>query len=359
MRIFQTFILPDNTVSKFKLSFAAVNFSRNLISGGGFDKVYSLIPVNVKASEIYAIQDDDCEIIYSKWRLKGGYRSKLAIFAEQWQLFKKINKFDNLWLYNLNFINAYLFILLRLFKSTVKVNIIVLDFTPPISWKEPNYWFLKMINRADGLICLSLSDLFKVKNMIVLPGVVPISQNRYPIIQNFNNEFLLSGVISDTISMTELVLEAFARLPNCILHITGKVVEGEELIIKYSKSYSNIKYHGIIPYSKYLELLSRITYQLSTRNPSKSENQCNFPSKIIEALLYNRIVISTISYPQLLGVNYFFVETGLNGFVNAIQRIISMDKIALSNYANQGERITQMYNADVWSESMQSIENNG
>jgi hypothetical protein len=44
MRIFQTFLLPDDLVAKYKLSFAAANFSRNLMQGGGFDKVYSLMP---------------------------------------------------------------------------------------------------------------------------------------------------------------------------------------------------------------------------------------------------------------------------------------------------------------------------
>ena len=47
MRIFLTHILPEHLVAEYHLSFAACNFSRNLMSGGGFDKVYSIMPLFV------------------------------------------------------------------------------------------------------------------------------------------------------------------------------------------------------------------------------------------------------------------------------------------------------------------------
>ena len=74
MRIFQTFLLPDDLVAKYKLSFAASNFSRNLKIGGVFDKVCSLIPVNVKG-ELPIVNEDGYEVVYCNYRkIIGIYR---------------------------------------------------------------------------------------------------------------------------------------------------------------------------------------------------------------------------------------------------------------------------------------------
>lgn len=355
MRIFQTFILPDKLVSKYKLSFAAANFSRHLISGRGFDKVYSLIPINVR-HEIGLVKEDGYEVIYSKWRNKGRIRAKFSIFAEQWKIFKKLKKDDSIWFYNMNFMNGYLFLLLKFFKPSVKLNIIVLDFTPAKNLTEQNYWFLKLINAADGTICLSPSKLFTVKNSIVLPGVVPALNKEYPIITKPNKEFLLSGIINDTIAMTELVLEAFSKLPDCTLYITGKILENEDIIKEYTEKYSNIKYFGIISYSEYLKLLHRVTFQLSTRNSEMPENQYNFPSKIIEALLHNRIIISTIQYSQLKDIKYMIV--GCENFAENLSHITRMTDNELIHYANQGDKVQKLFSTKVWNKYMTHIEKN-
>lgn len=353
MRIFQTFVLPDNLVGKLKLSFAAANFSRNLISGGSFDKVYSLLPVNV-SGELGKIKEPGYEVVYSKWRKKEGVRSKLAIFAEQWKIFRQVRKDDSIWLYNLNAINAYLFLLLKIFKPYVKRNIIILDFTPAKSWREQNYWYLKLINMAHGTISLSPSDLFKVRNSTMLPGVVPDSDIPIPSIEKVNREFLLSGVITETIAMINEVLGAFSKNPDCILHITGKASDFEEIIIEYSKKYPNIIYHGSLSFSDYLNLMHRVTFQLSTRNPDMPENQCNFPSKIIEALLHNRAIISTLNYPQLEKVSYLRIDA--NNMTEGLRIIAEMNDSELMRYVNQGDKIHSMFGTKVWNAWMAKIE---
>lgn len=357
MRIFQTFLLQDELVRKYKLSFAAANFSRNLINGGGFDKVYSLMPLTV-SGELPQITDNNYEVVYSNWRKKSGILSKLSIFREQWIVFKRVKRGDSLWLYNLNIVNALLFILIRLFKSSVKLNIIILDFTPARSWKEQNYWYLKLINRADGTICLAESPLFGIKNTALLPGVVPLTSEENPKIENPNKEFLLSGVISPVIASTPMVLKAFSQMPDCILHITGNALEGEDMIIEYAAKYPNIKYHGPVSFKVYLDILHKVTYQLSTRDESYPENQCNFPSKIIETLLHNRIVISTISYKQLDGIKYFKVNSNYESFKDQILKICNMPNEDLMQYANQTNIVREMFSTEVWNETMKDIENN-
>lgn len=78
MRVFQTFLLSYDLMVKYKLSFAAANFSRNLISGGGFHRTFSLIPVNV-TGDAGLRAEDGYEVVYSDWRKKGVLLSKLAI----------------------------------------------------------------------------------------------------------------------------------------------------------------------------------------------------------------------------------------------------------------------------------------
>ena len=355
MRIFQTFILPDNLVANYKLSFAAANFSRNLQGGKGFDKCYSLIPINV-TGKLHSVKETGYEVIYSNWRLKGGILSKLAIFKEQVFLFTQINRGDSLWLYNLNAINALLFVLVKFFKPSVKLNVIVLDFTPAKSWKEQNYWYLKLINKSDGTICLAHSGLFKCKNSAVLPGVVPATAGYEPLIECPNNKYLLSGVLYEQIAQISMVLNAFSEMPQCELHITGKT-DNEEIIQEYASRFSNIRWHGVIPYDEYLALLHKCTFVLSTRDPECPENQCNFPSKIIEALLHNRIVISTIEYRQLNGINYLFAPSEARSFMQFVENLFPKDKDSLLKYANQGKMMSKLFSTKVWNETMGRIEN--
>ena len=165
----------------------------------------------------------------------------------------------------------------------------------------------------------------------------------------------MSGVLSEEISMLTMILDAFSKLPDYELHITG--VKGDEKTLKkYNDKFENIHWHGQLPFSEYIDLLHSVTFQLSTRNPDYPENQCNFPSKIIEALLHNRIVISTILYPQLDGVKYFHVGADSEKFVKNINAIAAISPDELLGYENQGELIKALFNADVWEKSMNRIE---
>lgn len=167
--------------------------------------------------------------------------------------------------------------------------------------------------------------------------------------------FLLSGALSEAISMLTMVLDTFSKLPDCELHITGSK-GNEDLLQEYTKTFSNIHWHGQLSFKDYINLLHSVSFQLSTRDIRFPENQCNFPSKIIEALYHNRIVISTIQYPQLDGVKYFTVSSVEEDFRNDIKRIVSMSQTDLLPYANQGGLVGSMYSVKVWNEAIEKIE---
>lgn len=354
MRIFYTFVLPDRLVAKYNLSFAGANFSRNLINSGGFDKVYSVMPTNIYG-KIEKIENINYDIVYSKLREKGRIIAKFATFFEQYHVFKKVKKGDSIWFYNITMVNFLLFILLSVFKSTVKLNVIVLDFTPPNKWYDKNHFFLKLINKADGIISLSNSDLFKVNNKLLLAGVVPKENIEYPKISNIEKSFLLSGVINNAIASIREVLNAFSQLPECTLHITGRVLEDYELIKEYTFKYKNIIYHGSVNYQEYINILHNVTFIISSRNPDYPENNCNFPSKIIESILHNRIIISTIKYPQLEDINYFTISK--KEMASDIHKIVSKSDKELIKYANESDKVKKMFSTQVWLESINKIEN--
>ena len=150
-RVFITHILPQHLVAKYKLSFAACNFSRNLMSGGGFDKVYSIMPLFV-SGKMEAFEDPENELVYSRLRHYGPL-SKLAPLCENLTLFQKISKNDSVWYYNCTILNAFLIVLLHIFKPSVKQNIILLDYTP--CDKLMDRFFLWLSNHMHGMIKLA------------------------------------------------------------------------------------------------------------------------------------------------------------------------------------------------------------
>lgn len=196
------------------------------MSGCAFDKVYSSMPLYVGGEmSKEAFDDKRFELIYDKWRKKGGVRQKLATFKEQFTMFRQIPKDTSVWFYNLNTLNALLFVMLKLLKPSVQLNVIVLDFTPVNQGFGLNQIYLKLINWAHGRICLANSELFKKENSSILPGVVPYSSGMKPKIKSIKKNFLLSGVLSEEISMLSMVLDVFPNCPNtnCISQVSKEM----------------------------------------------------------------------------------------------------------------------------------------
>ena len=349
-RIFLTHILPYNMIATKGLSFAACNFSFNLMSGGGFDKVYSIMPHYVSGK--LSVDNKAYELIYSPLHKKGGIFGKLASIHDQWLVFRRIPNDASLWLYNLCQLNFILVILLRLFKRKVKVNVIELDFTPSKKLSVLGLC-LYLMNHSNGMICLAQSQLFVNKNRACLPGVVPLNSGTFPYITKPDYTFLLSGVLTEPIALLSKVIEAFASTPDFKLHITGSPTN-EEVLTKMTKDHHNIIYHGQLPFNDYLKILDSVTFQLSTRDPLHPDNMCNFPSKIIEALLHNRIVVSTIKYPQLDDVRCLDIDA--DNIIDGLRKIAGLPESELIRYANQSDIVKKQFSPLIWLETMKIIE---
>lgn len=356
IRYFICPLLPKDKIQKLNGSMAANNFCYNLISGNGFSNIIPFLPVGYIDQADLTYDDDRIKLFYSSWRKMPLIR-KFAFIQENIMIFREIQQPSSVWFYNLPYTTIILFILLKLFKPSVNCNLIMLDFTPKRKGIRgiSDSIEIACINRMDGMIKLAESDLFKVENAECLPGVVPYEVNKYPKIENVGHTFLISGVLEEQISMLTMLLRAFAEMPEFTLHITGKAPD-EKLLEQFTGQHKNIIYHGMVEYEEYLHILHQTTFVLSTRNPNYPENQCNFPSKIIESLLHNRIVISTISYPQLKDILYFKVQDNVNGFISDINHIVAKPNNELCSYANQAEKVISMFNVKVWNEYMTKIE---
>ena len=346
-RIFVSHIVPRDRIINYNISVAACNFSYNLIEGVLFDYTYSILP-----SFVSGHVDHFEGLVYSRLRHYGPLR-KIAPLFENFTLFQKISKNDSVWYYNCTILNAFLIVLLHLFKPSVKQNIILLDYTP--CDKLMDRFFLWLSNHMHGMIKLADSPLFTVKNSVCLPGVVPDDGKEYPKVQNMKKEFLISGALGDNISMLSMLLDAFSQMPELTLHITGKAPDVKK-VKEYISKYKNIIYHGMVEYEEYLRILHSTPFLLSTRDPHYPENQCNFPSKVIEALLHNRIIVSTIHYPQLDGIKYFEVGADLEDFIKGIQTISNRADEELMRYANQSRIVKKRFNCSVWEKWMGIIE---
>lgn len=357
-RIFFTHILPEGLIRKHGLSFAACNFSFNLMSGGGFDKVYSTMGTYIGGQmDTEEYLDDRFDLVYNQGlRSMGKIGRMLANLSEQWTIFRKIPKVSSIWLYNISTLNVFLYILLRLFKRSVLVNVIELDFTPPTKAFSKPRLFLRMLNNAHGVIKLADSPLFTNGNSVCLAGVTPKEDCTAPMIVEPKMDFLLSGELQPEISSIPIILDAFVQVPECNLHITGQWCD-MELMNGYTSKYPNIKYHGVLSFDEYLDMLHSVTFQLSLRNPDWGDNSCNFPSKVIEALLHNRIVISTIRYNQIDGIEYFESFRSVDSFVEILKKLQKLDSSVLMKYANQGQNVADRFSTAVWNYWMTTIEN--
>ena len=90
-RVFWTCVLPEHLIAQYRLSFAACNFSFNLMGSGAFDKVYSSMPLYVGGKmQQEAFDDKRFELIYDRWREKAdlcGDLSELVLYSARRKLY--------------------------------------------------------------------------------------------------------------------------------------------------------------------------------------------------------------------------------------------------------------------------------
>lgn len=323
-----------------------------------FDKTFSILPPFVRGTLASDVIPQDAELVYSSYRKNTSVFGKIiSLVAENFQIYRKIHRNSSIWYYNLCMLNVVLYLAIKWFKPSVKQNVIVLDFTPSTRRWTLLSLYKRLFNKANSTITLASYSGFTNKRTACIPGVIPQNVKDNPEITHTSNDFLISGALSENISLLKtLLIPAFAKMPTLRLHITG-CVDNENELLQLINPYPNIVYHGQMPFSAYIQLLHSVPFVLSTRNPSAVENRCNFPSKILEALAHNRAIISTIDYPQLGAVKYFKVSSEIDKFISDILSIAEMDICDVIPYINQANVVSEMFSPQVWEQTMRRLEN--
>ncbi|WP_428329100.1 hypothetical protein [Mucilaginibacter sp.] len=305
MSIFIAQLFPKNKVVDIKgASQAGINFCFNFIDAIQPTHVYAYQLSSVTEKLAFDFENDKIEYIASRSFPNRSVFKALNILAENFKIIFSIIKRgeNNIWFYNLTPQVILIYSVLRLLFRK-KCFIVLADFTPELF---RNKVALQLMRYSNGVISLSFEakDMIGSKvSVIVKPGILGDLPKQKSIRPIQRNNFLFSGSLSKYTGI-ELALQTFSNTPSLNLFISG-IGESEQLINEYAAKYPNITYCGYLSFQEYVKVLDSVDFVLSLRDVSMGRNKYNFPSKIIEYFLHEKIVVSTKSYPTLDADVYF------------------------------------------------------
>lgn len=353
--------VPDELVAKYELSQAANNFCKNIVDLDYFSICLSIPPSNVD-NKFKPFIDANSHVEYHVCRVfphKGLFRIVNCILDNLWIYYRLLClKEHKVWWYNIYSGNLIAYLLSR-FLSKNKNFVLLADYNPNRYNNILGKFILSSLKSANGIISLSARCSNVNKNFMSIPGIIPSIKIQKKKGVLHSNAFLLSGTLNENTGLG-LAIEVFKQLPTVQLYMTGILsIDKKQEIEGIEKQCPNIHYLGFMEnYQDYLNLLSSVDYVLSLRNPKSPVNTYNFPSKILETLAYNKIVISTIKYPELKGINYIISKYDVNELVTLIKDILSSkmdDKI--NSCLDNSSILSQIVTEQAWIKAFEKIEN--
>lgn len=349
--------IPQELVSLYG-SQCVTNFCGNLIEGNCFSKVYSEVPLNVKKNilaELPSIQ----KVKFIQVRVFGSFPilRHLNYLVENFLIVRLLRNDNSIWFYNLERHNLFAFMLLKVIYRK-KIYVLLADHTPSNRLFSITKVAEICLSRfVDGILALSERLTIQNKNIVYMPGIVPM--NAINSIKETNGEivknaFFFSGALKKVTGI-KMALDVFSELPECELYVSGRG-EDESLVMKYASKYENIHYLGYLNYTDYLSYLKRFTVCLSFRDPNLAENKNNFPSKIIEYLACNKLVVSTIIYPELKDINYVYSNFDKEQLKMCILQLSQMNDAWFEKYSNHRDASLHYFSPMAWSNAFNRVE---
>lgn len=345
-RILVCHIVPNHLTHKLKASQAANNFCLNLLQTEVVNSIISLVPFNIYSKEI---KNEKRIIYYQRFKYTNVISKLLSYIIRSIQMAFKIKRYDSIWFYNIFDISILTYILLK-FIFLKKVYVIMTDYTPSKSKISKQNFIKYLIEASNGLICLSERSQFKHKNCEYIPGIIPSNK----IIFNSTSlkkplKVLFSGTLSEVTGFP-LAIKVFSQLPNISLYVSGNGIKPKNI-----DDFPNIHYLGMLSIENYQNLLSECDICLNFRNPQLPENINNFPSKLLEYLSYNKIVISTMFYPELKQLKYIELPYNEEEIIAWFNNNFNNERL-LSQYVNNGEIMKELISEVAWIRKMKKIE---
>ena len=302
-------------------------------------KVRSILNINQSISIFYGHKNkeyiSDSKIDFTIHRRH--FFNILIIIRHIRSLSKSKVRYNSILFYNLSIYSLFYY-LYFIFFVRARVVILIAD-AGFLSEKNITSRLLsKALSYAYGILTLrEIPELRKFKSKIeIMPGI--ISNDVMSInIKKVSNTVFLSGSLGVTTGLI-LALEYFSNQSKLKLIITGvpynmSNLEFEETLDKYKSN--NIHFLGLLDYKDYVSILNTTEFSLSLRDPKEIEHQYNFPSKILEYMSHGCIVISTISYPELIDDIYLQTDFSVNGLQKCFEKILKMSNTHRENLSTK------------------------
>lgn len=144
----------------------------------------------------------------------------------------------------------------------------------------------------------------------------------------------------------EMLVKAFSRIKkeNIELHIYGKG-DFEKELIKYTKSNKNIRYFGAVPNEQIVLAEKEADLLINPRTSEGEYTKYSFPSKIIEYMASGTPVLMNMlpgipdEYREYC---YCFESETVDGYVNSLNSILSMDLKSLQVMGEKAQRFVYL-----------------
>lgn len=333
---------------------AAADFCFALINGKCFDHTLSMVPISITPDIRKMCSHPLIDFIQIRIVPQIKILRFLNMLSEAMIVIVKSLPYRRIWFYNITNANVLPALVLK-YLFFRKVYVLLADYTPPSRRFSMASITGFAIRKSDGIISLSGRSTISHRRWDVLAGVIPEARvkktvTEYPAERNF----LFSGLL-EKFKGVNMALEVFSRIPEAQLFISGRGHE-EEICKKYAQKFPNIHYLGFLSKKEYDELFSKITFCLNFRDPSYPENLNNFPSKILEYLLYGKAVISTIRYPELGSIFYLLEEKyDPDTLIALIRYCMQMPQTDLMRYTSHSDSL-KVFSEHSWQKLFAKIE---
>lgn len=340
-------IVPNNLVHLINAPQAANNFCFNLIESQCIDYGISIVPSSYFDDRI----KNEKNMFFYHGKPSNKYWGFLQIIYFNIICAIKVRNVKHIWFYNIVNANFLCYLILKYIYRR-KLCIILLDHTPSKSFYKLQAYTPYLFKKASGLISLSSRTTISNYNIKYIAGIIPsykISDKIYS--TNKKKKFLFSGNLGAHGGF-HMALEAFKHLPSVELYVTGL----GNFNLETANELPNIRFLGYLSYTDYLKIYDEVDICLSFRDPALPENENNFPSKMLEYFSYNKAVISTINYPELVNFNYFICEYNQQSIVDLIIKVANLSDAELLPYLDNSKHMINAFSEKRWIKDIVEIE---
>lgn len=327
--------LPSKYENRFEhLSAAANQFQYNLYKAASENNQVKVLSY-ITAPEVNLSASDGAELREKSFAVYTPKAKGLSqFFKYRLKMWKYIKQCDRVLIYNMVYAWFGIGLIAKLFNK--KSILIFADYTPAyeensISKKlyavlsKLNFrWFDKVVILSEG----SRKYVNSTQETLLFHGCVDweLFKNIKPIENKEIYNIVYTGFIGH-VTGVDLLLEAFNKIDgkNLRLYICGQGNELDYLIEEYINKDDRIIYNGYLSKEDYIKTLEDANLLVNPRNMNLSQNQNNFPSKILEYIASGRPIVSTkfIGWEEFEG-NCLFAESNVDNMILLMNEAISL-----------------------------------